>query len=74
MKKQATAALRDLVLLVVGAVLPVLSATAATKGLFHISGDDLERVAGAALTGLVAWSLVYITPITSKYGVGSPPS
>ena len=74
MTKQVEHALRDLVLLVVGAVLPVLSATAATKGLFHITGDDLERVAGAALTGLVAWTGLYLTPITRKYGVGAPPT
>lgn len=72
MSKQVEHALRDLVLLVVGAVLPVLTAVAATKGLFHITLNDLEKVAGAAVTGVTTWALVFITPITRKYGVGSP--
>jgi hypothetical protein len=72
MSKSVAHALRDLILLVIGAVLPVISATAATKGLFHLSSDDLEGAAGAALTGIVAWVAIYVTPLTRKYGVGYP--
>ena len=71
MKKQTTDALRDLLLLTVGSVLPVLLGLAATKGLFHVTANDLEKLAGAALSGIGAWAVVYITPITRRYGIGS---
>ena len=74
MKKQTTDALRDLLLLTVGSVLPVLLGVAATKGVFHLTMDDLERVAGAALSGFAAWAAVFLTPITRRYGVGSSPA
>ena len=73
MKKKTTDALRDLLLLTVGSVLPVLLGVAATKGVFHLTMDDLEKLAGAALSGFAAWAVVFITPITRRYGVGAPP-
>ena len=71
MKRQTTDALRDLLLLTVGSVLPVLLGVAATKGVFHITYDDLEKLTGAALSGAAAWAAVFLTPITRRYGIGS---
>ena len=64
------AALRDLLLLVIGGVIAPLTAIASTRGLFHITLNDLEQLAGSVLGSVSVWFVAYATPVTKRYGVG----
>ena len=62
---------REWLLLTVGAVVPVLLKVVVTKGIFHMTETDLENVCDAALAAYGTALLLFCTPLTRRYGVGS---
>ena len=71
LKKIPTQAYREWFLLTVGATMPILLSIIVTKGIFHITKTDAENLCNAALAAYGTALLLFVTPLTRRYGVGA---
>ena len=74
LKKIPAQAYREWFLLTVGATMPILLSIIVTKGIFHITKTDAENLCNAALAAYGTALLLFVTPLTRRYGVGASQS